>query len=53
MPENTENPIVVETTNIGSELSAESSSDNVVVAVPSAPAAAPVADAPVVKKERV
>ena len=55
MPENTENPIVVETTNIGSELSAESSSDNVVVAVPSAPApaAAPAADAPVVKKERV
>ena len=51
MPENTENPIVVETTNIGSELSAESSSDNVVVAVPSAPA--PAADAPVVKKERV
>ena len=59
MPENTENPIVVETTNIGSELSAESSSDNVVVAVPTAPAvsvdaAAPApADAPVVKKERV
>ena len=51
MPENTEHPIVVETTNIGSELSAESSSDNVVVAVPSAPA--PAADAPVVKKERV
>ena len=53
MPENTENPIVVETTNIGSELSAESSSDNVVVAVPSAPTETPVADAPVVKKERV
>ena len=59
MPENTENPIVVETTNIGSELSSESSSDNVVVAVPTAPAvsvdaAAPApADAPVVKKERV
>ena len=49
MPENTENPIVVETTNIGSELSAESSSDNVVVAVPSAPAA----DDTVVKRERV
>ena len=61
MPENTENSIVVETTNIGSELRAESSSDNVVVAVPTAPAvsveaAAPApapADAPVVKKERV
>jgi len=51
MTENTENPIVVETTNIGSELTAESSSDNVVVAVPSAPA--PAADVPVVKKERV
>lgn len=49
MTENTENPIVVETTNIGSELNAESSSDNVLVAVPSAP----VADDTVVKKERV